>query len=53
MHVSVKVSDIDAEHARLAQRGVEVTAIQQRPWGERNCSFKDPDGYTWEYGQPA
>jgi uncharacterized glyoxalase superfamily protein PhnB len=53
MHVSVRVNDIDAEHARLVQRGVDVTPIQQRPWGERNFSFKDPDGYLWEYGQPA
>jgi predicted enzyme related to lactoylglutathione lyase len=53
MQVSVKVSDIDAEHAQLAQRGVDVTPIKQRPWGERNFSFKDPDGYVWEYGQPA
>lgn len=53
MHVSVRVSDIEAEHARLAQRGVDVTPVQQRPWGERNFSFRDPDGYMWEYGQPA
>jgi catechol 2,3-dioxygenase-like lactoylglutathione lyase family enzyme len=53
MHVAVRVSDIEAEHARLAGRGVEVSPIQSRPWGERNFSFKDPDGYLWEYGQPA
>src|SRR5690349_70619 len=39
MHVSVRVSDIEAEHARLVERGVDVTPIQQRPWGERNFSF--------------
>lgn len=53
MHVSVRVSDIEAEHSRLAQAGVEVTPIEKRPWGERNFRFKDPDGYVWEYGQPT
>jgi catechol 2,3-dioxygenase-like lactoylglutathione lyase family enzyme len=53
MHIAVRVSDIEAEHVRLAERGVEVSRIQRRHWGERNFSFKDPDGYLWEYGQPA
>lgn len=53
MHIAVQVSDIEAEHVRLAERGVEVSPIQRRPWGERNFSFKDPDGYLWEYGQPT
>ena len=51
MHVSVRVGDLDAQHARLAERGVEVGPIHARPWGERNFSFTDPDGYLWEYGQ--
>ena len=53
MHVAVRVDDLDAQHALLAERGVAVSAIQARPWGERNFSFSDPDGYVWEYGQPA
>jgi catechol 2,3-dioxygenase-like lactoylglutathione lyase family enzyme len=52
MHVAVQVTDLDAEHTRLEERGVEVSPIQERPWGERNFSFTDPDGYLWEYGQP-
>src|SRR5215469_12922459 len=48
MHVAVRVSDIEAEHARLASLGVDVGAIQRQPWGERNFSFKDPDGYLWQ-----
>ena len=50
---SVKVDDLDAQHARLHQAGVAVTAIKAQPWGERNFNFKDPDGYPWCYGQPA
>jgi catechol 2,3-dioxygenase-like lactoylglutathione lyase family enzyme len=53
MHVSVRVSDLDAQHTLLTQRGVEVSPIHVRPWGERNFSFTDPDGYLWDYGQPT
>lgn len=51
MHVAVRVTDLEAEHARLAERGVGVSPIQRRPWGESNFSFTDPEGYLWEYGQ--
>ena len=53
MHVAVRVQDLDAEHAKLAERGVAVSPIQAQPWGERNFRFTDPDGYLWEYGQPS
>ena len=52
MNVEVRVSDLDAQHAQLAQHGVGVSPIQVQPWGERNFTFTDPDGYLWEYGQP-
>ena len=53
MHIAVRVSEIDTEHARLKQRGVDVGPIQRQPWGERNFHFTDPDGYHWVYGQPT
>jgi uncharacterized glyoxalase superfamily protein PhnB len=53
MNISVRVDDLDAQHARLKERGVAVSPIQARPWGERNFNFTDPDGYLWEYGQPG
>jgi catechol 2,3-dioxygenase-like lactoylglutathione lyase family enzyme len=53
MNVAVKVDDLDAQYARLKDRGVPVTAIQKQHWGERNFTFTDPDGYLWEYGQPS
>jgi uncharacterized protein len=53
MHVAVRVNDLEAEHARLAQNGVAVGPMQRQPWGERNFSFKDPDGYLWVYSQHA
>ena len=40
------VSDIGAARAELAGRGVDVTPIQQFPWG-RFVFFSDPDGNGW------
>ncbi len=53
MHVAVRVDDIDAQHALLAKAGVAVSELRDQPWGERNFSFSDPDGYAWVYGQPS
>jgi len=50
-YVEVQVDDVNAEHARLKGLGVEVSAPQDQHWGERNFSFRDPDGHTWFYGQ--
>jgi predicted enzyme related to lactoylglutathione lyase len=49
------VSDIDAAHAELTGRGVEVGDVQDFPWG-RFVFFSDPDGNRWavqELPQPA
>jgi catechol 2,3-dioxygenase-like lactoylglutathione lyase family enzyme len=51
IEVEVLVDDVDAEHARLEARGVAVGDVCDRPWGERNFSFSDPDGHVWSYGQ--
>ena len=51
MYVEVQVEDVNAEHARLKSLGVQVSELQDLPWGERNFSFSDPDGYLWYYGQ--
>ena len=40
------VSDIAAARAELAERGVEVTEVQDFPWG-RFVFFSDPDGNAW------
>ena len=52
MQVEVRVDDVDAEHERLRKLGVAVSDLEDQPWGERNFSFVDPDGYRWSYGQP-
>jgi catechol 2,3-dioxygenase-like lactoylglutathione lyase family enzyme len=51
MYLEVQVEDASAEHARLKNLGVQVSELQDQPWGERNFSFYDPDGYLWYYGQ--
>ena len=40
------VSDIEAAHAELSGRGVEVSDVQDFPWG-RFVFFADPDGNGW------
>ncbi len=40
------VSDIAAARAELVERGVEVTEVQDFPWG-RFVFFSDPDGNAW------
>jgi catechol 2,3-dioxygenase-like lactoylglutathione lyase family enzyme len=40
------VSDIKAAHAELTERGVEVSDIQEFPWGQF-VFFSDPDGNGW------
>ena len=44
------VSDIEAAHAHLATRDVEVSEVQDFPWG-RFVFFKDPDGNSWAVQQ--
>ena len=40
------VADADAAHADLSGRGVEVSDVQDFPWG-RFVFFADPDGNRW------
>lgn len=40
------VADADAAHAELAGRGVQVSDVQDFPWG-RFVFFSDPDGNGW------
>jgi predicted enzyme related to lactoylglutathione lyase len=44
------VSDIDAAHAELRDRGVDVSEIQDFPWGSF-VFFSDPDGNGWAVQQ--
>ena len=44
------VSDIHAAHDELAGRGVEVSDVQEFPWGSF-VFFSDPDGNRWAVQQ--
>jgi len=44
------VADIHAAHAELAGRGVEVSDVQEFPWGSF-VFFSDPDGNGWAVQQ--
>jgi predicted enzyme related to lactoylglutathione lyase len=44
------VDDIQQAHDELAQRGVEVSDVQQFPWGSF-VFFNDPDGNKWAVQQ--
>jgi len=44
--LQIVVSDVEAAHAELKERGVDVSDIQQLPWG-RFVYFADPDGNRW------
>ena len=52
------VDDAEASRQELAERGVEVSDVQDFPWG-RFVFFRDPDGNSWslqaltQRGQPA
>lgn len=44
------VDDADAAHADLTARGVEVSDVDDQPWG-RFVYFSDPDGNAWALQQ--
>ena len=44
------VSDIDAAHAELVERGVDVSEVQKFDWGSF-VFFSDPDGNGWAVQQ--
>jgi catechol 2,3-dioxygenase-like lactoylglutathione lyase family enzyme len=44
------VADADEAHATLEQRGVDVSPVDDQPWG-RFVYFADPDGNKWSLQQ--
>ena len=44
------VADIKQAHSELAERGVEVSDVQDFPWGSF-VFFADPDGNRWSVQQ--
>jgi predicted enzyme related to lactoylglutathione lyase len=48
--LQVVVGDVDAARSELVGRGVEVSEVQDFPWG-RFAFFSDPDGNSWALQQ--
>ncbi len=48
--MQVVVADIEAAHRELSGRGVDVSEIQDFPWGSF-VFFEDPDGNRWAVQQ--
>lgn len=43
--VSVEVEDVDAVHAKAAERGLEIVhPLTDEPWGVRRFFVRDPNG---------
>jgi uncharacterized glyoxalase superfamily protein PhnB len=49
-NMQMVVADADAIRAELLGRGVEVSAVDEQPWG-RFVYFSDPDGNRWSLQQ--
>ncbi|MGJ7414433.1 VOC family protein [Streptomyces cinereoruber] len=49
-NLQVVVADIQEAHDDLAGRGIEVSEIDDRPWGSF-VYFTDPDGNRWSVQQ--
>ena len=49
LQLTIRVADVDATCAVLANRGVKLlNGPMDRPWGVRTASFRDPGGHIWE-----
>ncbi|MFJ9807541.1 VOC family protein [Streptomyces sp. NPDC101158] len=49
-NMQVVVADIEEAHAALTARGIEVSPIDDQPWGSF-VYFADPDGNRWAVQQ--
>ena len=49
--VVIATDDIEAMHAQLTERGVDIDEIDDQPWG-RFASFRDVDGNGFVLMQP-
>ncbi|MER7752179.1 VOC family protein [Kitasatospora sp. NPDC097643] len=50
--LTVKVADVEAVCARLAEHGVKLlNGPVDQPWGRRTAAFADPSGHVWEVAQ--
>jgi uncharacterized glyoxalase superfamily protein PhnB len=47
--VGVWVDDPDAMAERVAAQGVEIDSLEDKPYGVRMLTVKDPEGHSWGF----
>ena len=47
----LSVDDLGREVTRLDKAQIEHTPPEQKPYGMKEITFRDPDGYEWSAGQ--
>lgn len=51
VEIIVYVQDPDAHYHRAVAAGAEIIiAVEDKPYGGRGYSCKDPEGYVWAFG---
>lgn len=49
--IYIAVADVDGLHDRSVAAGAEVVmALTDQPYGSRDFSCRDPEGYVWSFG---
>lgn len=48
----VRINGVDAYHAELGDKGVQRSAVENRPYGMRDFEVVDPCGNRIAFGQP-
>jgi glyoxylase I family protein len=51
-HFALRVADVDAEHARLVEQGVDASTPHSFPGAGRQSFLTDPSGNLIELNQP-
>lgn len=50
--IMVRVAEVDPMHERALRAGAEIPAPpQDHPYGERQCTIRDPEGHLWTFSQ--
>lgn len=51
--VYIRTSDISALYSSIKEMGIKTTALETKPWGQREFSLLDPDNNLLTFGQGA
>ncbi len=45
----LKVANVDEYYGRVRDKGIDVSAPKDEPWGWRMITVTDPDGHEWGF----